>query len=68
MNYTNIKRVSVELINGSLLYQEGIEAMIKLFAPFAPHMIEELWHTARSHGISSSYHLAGCGRSGAGSG
>ncbi|MFP4694132.1 MAG: leucine--tRNA ligase [Halothece sp.] len=28
----------------SPVYQEGIEALIKLLAPFAPHVTEELWH------------------------
>ena len=29
----------------SPVYQEGIEALLKLLAPFAPHIAEELWHT-----------------------
>ncbi len=28
----------------SLIYQEGIEALLILLAPFAPHISEELWH------------------------
>ena len=28
----------------SPVYAEGIETLIKLLAPFAPHMAEELWH------------------------
>jgi leucyl-tRNA synthetase len=28
----------------SPIYAEGIEALIKLLAPFAPHIAEELWH------------------------
>ncbi|MEN1762048.1 leucine--tRNA ligase [Anoxynatronum sibiricum] len=43
-----------EDINGQLL-QEGIETMIQLLAPFAPHMIEELWQLM---GHRESVHLA----------
>ncbi|MBF2079793.1 MAG: leucine--tRNA ligase [Synechococcales cyanobacterium T60_A2020_003] len=28
----------------SPVYQEGIETLLKLLAPFAPHIAEELWH------------------------
>ena len=28
----------------SLVYKEGIETLVKLLAPFAPHIAEELWH------------------------
>ncbi len=28
----------------SSVYAEGIETLIKLLAPFAPHIAEELWH------------------------
>ncbi len=28
----------------SAVYTEGIQALIKLLAPFAPHLAEELWH------------------------
>lgn len=41
------------LINGELI-QEGIEIVIKLMAPFAPHMNEELWHLL---GNEDSVHL-----------
>lgn len=47
------KAQSKEQINGQLL-QEGIETMIKLLAPFAPHMIEELWQMM---GHEESIHL-----------
>ena len=29
----------------SPVYQEGIETLLKLLAPFAPHIAEDLWHT-----------------------
>ncbi len=28
----------------SFIYQEGVETLVKLLAPFAPHIAEELWH------------------------
>ncbi|NEO16545.1 MULTISPECIES: leucine--tRNA ligase [unclassified Moorena] len=37
----------------SPVYKEGIETLITLLAPFAPHIAEELWH---SLGNSSSIH------------
>lgn len=37
----------------SPVYKEGIETLITLLAPFAPHIAEELWH---SLGHSSSIH------------
>jgi leucyl-tRNA synthetase len=36
------------------VYAEGIETLIKLLAPFAPHIAEELWHHI---GNSQSVHL-----------
>ena len=30
---------------GSPVYTEGIETLLKLLAPFAPHLAEELWHS-----------------------
>ncbi|PZV12335.1 MAG: leucine--tRNA ligase [Leptolyngbya sp.] len=38
----------------SPVYAEGIETLIKLLAPFAPHMAEELWHHL---GYMESVHL-----------
>ncbi len=40
----------------SPVYKEGIETLILLLAPFAPHMAEELWHGL---GNSESIHLQG---------
>ncbi len=37
----------------SAIYAEGIETLLKLLAPFAPHLAEELWH---SLGHSDSVH------------
>lgn len=37
----------------SPVYAEGIETLLKLMAPFAPHMTEELWHRL---GHSDSVH------------
>ena len=37
----------------SPIYAEGIETLLKLLAPFAPHLAEELWH---SLGHSDSVH------------
>ena len=34
----------------SPVYQEGIEALVKLLAPFAPHITEELWHALGNEG------------------
>jgi leucyl-tRNA synthetase len=38
----------------SPIYREGIETLIVLLAPFAPHIAEELWHQI---GYSDSIHL-----------
>jgi leucyl-tRNA synthetase len=38
----------------SPIYREGIETLLKLIAPFAPHISEELWHAL---GHSGSIHL-----------
>jgi leucyl-tRNA synthetase len=40
-------------INSSV-YQEGIETLLLLLAPFAPHLAEELWAKI---GYSQSIHL-----------
>jgi leucyl-tRNA synthetase len=37
----------------SALYREGIETLLKLLAPFAPHIAEELWHQL---GYTTSIH------------
>ncbi|MFM7448887.1 MAG: leucine--tRNA ligase [Leptolyngbyaceae cyanobacterium] len=37
----------------SPIYQEGVETLLKLLSPFAPHMTEELWHRL---GHSDSVH------------
>ncbi|XHU95367.1 MAG: leucine--tRNA ligase [cyanobacterium endosymbiont of Rhopalodia gibba] len=39
----------------SEVYQEGIETLLLLLAPFAPHIAEELWHNL---GYENSIHLA----------
>ncbi|NEO31285.1 MAG: leucine--tRNA ligase [Symploca sp. SIO3C6] len=38
----------------SPVYAEGIETLIKMLAPFAPHIAEELWHAI---GYSESVHM-----------
>lgn len=38
----------------SPVYREGIEALVRLLAPFAPHISEELWHRL---GNTESVHL-----------
>lgn len=35
------------------VYREGIETLLKLIAPFAPHLADELWHQL---GINNSIH------------
>jgi len=40
---------------GSPVYREGIEILVKLLAPFAPHAADELWQQL---GYSDSVHLA----------
>ncbi|RMD68175.1 MAG: leucine--tRNA ligase, partial [Cyanobacteria bacterium J149] len=42
-------------IKNSPVYREGVETLILLLAPFAPHISEELWHKL---GNSESVHLA----------
>ncbi|NET89947.1 MAG: leucine--tRNA ligase [Kamptonema sp. SIO1D9] len=37
----------------SPVYREGIETLVKLMAPFAPHIAEEMWHNL---GYSESVH------------
>ncbi len=39
------------------IYQEGIEALILLLAPFAPHMAEELWQMISKTSPTGSVHL-----------
>ncbi|GBF79569.1 leucine--tRNA ligase [Aphanothece sacrum] len=39
----------------SAVYQEGIETLLILLSPFAPHIAEELWHNL---GYKKSIHLA----------
>jgi leucyl-tRNA synthetase len=39
----------------SPVYREGIETLVKLLAPFAPHLADELWQQL---GNSASVHLA----------
>ncbi|MGA1622665.1 MAG: leucine--tRNA ligase [Synechocystis sp.] len=34
---------------GSPVYQEGIEALLQLLAPFAPHLADELWQQLGHH-------------------
>ncbi|EDZ96315.1 MAG: leucine--tRNA ligase [Limnospira sp. PMC 1291.21] len=41
-------------IQDSPIYQEGIETLLKLLAPFSPHITEDLWHQI---GHSDSVHL-----------
>jgi leucyl-tRNA synthetase len=41
-------------IKTSPIYGEGIETLIKLLAPYAPHIAEELWHNI---GYKESVHL-----------
>ena len=42
-------------IKNSPVYREGVETLILLLAPFAPHISEELWHKL---GNGESVHLA----------
>jgi leucyl-tRNA synthetase len=42
----------------SPVYAEGIETLLKLLAPFAPHLTEELWH--RLGHTDSVHHQAWC--------
>ncbi len=36
--------LSDSMLKESLVYAEGIETLLRLLAPFAPHIAEELWH------------------------
>ena len=40
----------------SAVYREGVETLVKLMAPFAPHITEELWQML---GYSDSVHQQG---------
>ncbi|MEN9269640.1 MAG: leucine--tRNA ligase [Thermostichales cyanobacterium HHBFW_bins_127] len=42
-------------LKGSPLYREGLETLVVLLAPFAPHISEELWHAL---GKGDSVHRA----------
>jgi leucyl-tRNA synthetase len=43
MKLSNALAAATELVN-STVYQEGIETLLLLLSPFAPHVTEELWH------------------------
>ncbi|QHU99339.1 leucine--tRNA ligase [Synechocystis sp. CACIAM 05] len=43
MKLSNALIAATDLIS-SPVYQEGIETLLLLLAPFAPHLTEELWH------------------------
>jgi leucyl-tRNA synthetase len=43
MKLSNALMAATDLIT-SPVYQEGIETLLLLLAPFAPHLTEELWH------------------------
>ncbi|MFZ9736416.1 MAG: leucine--tRNA ligase [Prochlorotrichaceae cyanobacterium] len=47
-------RKASDTMMASAIYQEGIETLVKLLAPFAPHITEELWQHL---GHSESIHL-----------
>jgi leucyl-tRNA synthetase len=50
MKLSNALITSADLV-ASPIYQEGIETLLLLLAPFAPHLTEELWHQL-GHGDS----------------
>ncbi len=50
MKLSNALITAADLV-ASPIYQEGIETLLLLLAPFAPHLTEELWHQL-GHGHS----------------
>lgn len=52
-----VNELSAELQKDPAISRAALESLIRILAPFAPHMCEEMWHTKLGH--TTSIHVSG---------